>query len=1182
MRNTAYPRLSSKGNTIIYATHRYIQEEKGKMAFNHILRHIIYPAFRTAITAVASIFLLICLLAETAQALPTSHYTEQSVLASGKWYKISVTDNGIHQISYSQLKNWGFNNPARVRIYGYGGAMLPEILTEKDVDDLPQIPVVHNNNRILFYAQGNISWRYDKGKRQMVHKQNTYSSKGYYFITESDAEAATFGTTPLNSHPSGETVDTYDGYSLHEQELASVSKTGQIFLGEDFRYTQTREFAFSTPGIVNNTLSVEIAFGAKILGGTGTLKLYHNGKLVGSGASWNIAANSDATYEFMKYITPQTTVTSADGDDRFTLTYAAYGTTVNARLDYIRLTYKRALQLYDGAVQFRANNFPDGGTFVIRNFSDNAVVWDITTQYAPTIVNAAISNNEARFSPTENSHEYIAFNPSASFPSPVGEGNVSNQNLHGLETPDMVILTPWQFMPQARQVAALHESIDSMKVQVINHELVFNEFSSGTPDAIAYRRLMKMFYDRSKANPSGRQIGYLLLFGRGFYDNRRISNEIRNCGYPTLLTYQNARSENETYSYTSDDFFTYLEDEATSRNSTNIMSVSVGRFPVKSNEEADIVVEKLYKYVTRPNYGVWRNQAIVIADDGNSGTHMRQADNVVSYWKADKSDLIVNKVYLDAFQENKTATGRTFPEAKAKMLQLLNEGQLVLDYIGHANSVGWTGEDLLNINDIRSMYLKNLPFMITATCDFSRFDSEETSGGEIFFLNEFGGAIALFSSTRVAWINENGHLNNAIAQYLFEKNNKQQYDRIGDIISKAKNFLAYQYIAEPTKYAADSNKLVYSLIGDPAMRLGYPTYQACVTQINGLTIGNDITLQARADISLEGCILTPDGLPADNFYGTAFINLYDAEQITTSNGYDGSAKFDFKERNNKLFSGKANVSGGKFAINFRMPKETSFSNKNGFISLYAYNMDGIEASGSTEMVKIGGSADVADTDTVGPDITYCYLNTGNFNNGDNVNESPILFAAVCDPSGINLSSAGIGHSMTVTLDEKTSFADVSSYYTPDTTGNSGIVCYPLSNLQEGAHTLTFRVWDNEGNSSSTTLNFTVQPGLQPEIFKVYADQNPARTTTNFYIEHDRPDGIVTVTITVYNLMGMPVWQTQKQGRSDLFKTFPIAWDLTTSAGGRVPGGIYLYRATISTDNTHISTRSQKLCVAPSR
>ena len=262
----------------------------------------------------------------------------------------------------------------------------------------------------------------------------------------------------------------------------------------------------------------------------------------------------------------------------------------------------------------------------------------------------------------------------------------------------MVILAPGAYLNQAQQVAALHESVDSMKVHVIKHDLVFNEFSSGTPDGVAYRRLMKMFYDRSKANPSGRQVKYLLLFGRGLYDNRKISSDIQTCDYPTLLTYQSPRSENETYSYTCDDFFTYLEDDADSRNATNLMSIGVGRFPVKSSEEANIVVEKLYNYVNKPHYGAWRNQAILVADDGNSGTHMRQAESVASYWIEDKPDLLINKVYIDAYNEVNTSTGRTFPDAKKRMMQLLEEGQLVLDYIGHANPVSWTAEDLLNIN----------------------------------------------------------------------------------------------------------------------------------------------------------------------------------------------------------------------------------------------------------------------------------------------------------------------------------------------------------------------------------------------------------------------------------------------------------------------------------------------------
>ncbi len=1133
-----------------------------------------------------AIMIILCLIAGIysfhAQGLPVEHYASNSILSTGKWHKIAVTNNGIHQISYSQLKEWGFNDPQRVRIYGYGGIVLPETYSENDIDDLPQIPVVHNNNRILFYAQGTIKWSYNN-KGELYHKQNTYATAGYYFITESDIEAVTTTEAATHNDTTGNRIDYYDGYSLHEEELVSVSQTGQVFLGEDFRFTQTRTISFKIPGIDTHApMTVQVGFGAKIIGSTGSLKMYHNGTLLSEGTPWDIAANRDNTYEFMKYITPSATTQPQGDKEEFTLTYKAGGTTLCANLDYIRLIYKRKLQTYNGQVQFHVKDFVQGNYYAISGMNAQSIIWDITTAHAPMHVTASIENGVATFCPAQVGREYIAFNPSATFPTPTSVGKVANQNLHALPTPDMVILAPAQFITQAKQVAALHESVDSMIVHVINHENVFNEFSSGTPDAVAYRRLMKMFYDRSQANPAGRQTQYLLLFGRGFYDNRRITSEIKRCNYQTLLTYQSPRSENETYSYISDDFFTYLDDNTTARNSINLMNIAVGRFPVKSEQEADIVVEKLYNYVNKPNYGNWRNQAIIIADDGNSNTHLRQAESVASYWLKDKSDLLINKVYLDAYQEENTSTGRTFPEAKKQMMRLLKEGQLVLDYIGHANSVGWTGEDLLNINDIKTMYLKNLPFMFTATCDFSRYDSEETSGGEYFFLNEQGGAIALLSSTRVAWINENGRLNNAIGDYLFERNEDNQYNRLGDIVRKGKNYITNQYIEQPSRYTPDSNKLVYTLLGDPAMRLGYSTYHAQARTINGIEIDHEITLDASSKVALEGYILTPDGKAAPDFNGEIYITLYDAEKTTLSHGYEGSPQIEFTERTNKLFVGRTKVTNGEFAISFNMPKETSYSNKEGRFDFYAYNTEGYEASGICTDFKIGSTINSSTTDTIGPDITYCYLNSINFSDGDIVNESPMLIAAISDTSGINLSTAGLGHNMSITIDEKFSYGDVSDYYTPDTTGYAGTIYYPINDLEEGEHTLKLRVWDNEGNSSTAHIYFTVQIGKAPEISKIYADQNPAQTSTNFYIEHDQPGETITVSITVYNLSGMPVWQTQRSGVSDMFRSFPITWNLTNSSGGKVPGGVYLYRATISTDNTHISTKSQKLLVAPTR
>ncbi|MBO7291120.1 MAG: hypothetical protein J6U55_00900, partial [Bacteroidaceae bacterium] len=355
-----------------------------------------------------------------------------------------------------------------------------------------------------------------------------------------------------------------------------------------------------------------------------------------------------------------------------------------------------------------------------------------------------------------------------------------------------------------------------------------------------------------------------------------------------------------------------------------------------------------------------------------------------------------------------------------------------------------------------------------------------------------------------------------------------------------------------------------------------------LTAVNNHSADSSTILKSRSEVSIEGVILNSEGSKDSDFNGEVYITLYDAEKTTTSHGYDDSIPVEFKERNNKLFSGRAMVRNGSFSHTFRMPKETSFSNKHGLFSLYAHSEQGVEASGSNDNIIIGGAADDAATDTIGPDITYCYLNSTQFSDGDIVNESPVLFAAFNDPSGINLSTAGIGHNMSITVDKQISFNDIDNYYTPDTTGYSGSIYYPIGELEEGEHELTLRVWDNEGNSSSVSLTFIVQKGLAPEIIKIYADQNPARTSTNFYLEHDRPNGVITVNINVYNIQGMPVWSTQKTGTSDLFKSFPINWNLTSNSGARIPGGVYIYQATISTDNTHYTTKSQKLLVTPAR
>ena len=169
--------------------------------------------------------------------------------------------------------------------------------------------------------------------------------------------------------------------------------------------------------------------------------------------------------------------------------------------------------------------------------------------------------------------------------------------------------------------------------------------------------------------------------------------------------------------------------------------------------------------------------------------------------------------------------------------------------------------------------------------------------------------------------------------------------------------------------------------------------------------------------------------------------------------------------------------------------------------------------------------------------------------------------------------------MTLYLDESKTYTDVSSYFT--ITGESqqeGEIAYQMENLQPGYHTLKLRVWDTAGNFAESTIEFIVDNDQAPKIFDVYSDANPASVEANFYISHDRPDAKATVTISIYNLLGAEVWSSSATGRSDMFQSTPVKWNLCDKAGHRVTRGIYIYRASITTDGEQYESATKRIAV----
>ena len=725
----------------------------------------------------------------------------------------------------------------------------------------------------------------------------------------------------------------------------------------------------------------------------------------------------------------------------------------------------------------------------------------------------------------------------------------------------MIIISAPSLVQQAERLAVAHREKDGLTVEVVTPEAIYNEFSSGTPDATAYRRLMKMFYDRSSS--LGNPPKYLLLFGDGIYDNRGISNEVQGISRSNmLLTFQSQESLN-VYSYATDDYFAFLEDNSGSNFSRDKMCLGVGRFPIRTVTEATQMVDKTISYMENKDSGSWKNNVTFVADDGNNEdsfttNHMKQADQLAEAIEETQPGFLVNKVYFDAYKRSSLGT---YPDVHNEIEKLLKSGQLLINYTGHGSTTHWADEGVWTQTDINNSSYKHLPVWVTATCDFTRIDDVKTSAGESVFLNPTSGGIALFTTTRVVFSGNNANLNKALIDNLFQEDANSRYT-LGEAMMYTKRQLN------------DSNKLNFILIGDPALKFAYPEYKARVTAVNGEAVSDEpFEFKALSRITVEGEILNPSGSFAADFTG-----ILDSQSSITTLG-NSSEKFTYLDYPNTIYIGRDSVRNGKFSFTFMVPKDISYSNKKGKLNLYA-SSETKEAQGSFFNFIVGGTSDTAETDTIGPEIRQIYLNDSSFVSGDKVNTTPYFVAKLGDKSGVNITGSSVGHDMMLTIDSMPSMSyNLNSYYAllPDSE-NEGLVQFSIPELEPGMHTAEFKVWDILNNSTTYTFTFEVAEGLKPNLIEIYATPNPARDQVEFFLRHNRPESNLKVTVMVYDMTGKFLWSTEKSGSSELFKAYVVTWNLTDNGGRRLRPGVYLYRAAISTNNSKEATKANKLII----
>lgn len=1140
---------------------------------NYPLKHI-YLLLLLGTLAIAGAF--------RASAFQLAKYADNSALASGKWAQVAVTQTGMHLIPEQTLRGWGFSKPSEVKIYGYGARRIPDQMSNSTfVDDLPQtFSEWVDGKGLLFYAEGPVAKQTTTGQYRRP-AQNYYTTEGYYFLTDSREEderrvPATGATAPeAGTSP----VTTFYDFLYHEEELSSPGEAGHQLVGEDFKYTRDQQFTFNlTNPVAGQPAYLEVVFIAKAASGTTTIGITVNGTSLPISTENTLQPITDGHVHAAQATIRRTFDASGDRQLRVGLNTRPSGSLVAANLDYIGLSYCRELAMGSASqLPFEIRSANRGVR--LGGASAATKVWDVTNPAAITLVDAAIETASTLVWTARNTdtREYIAFNPNGTFPSPTLKGTVSNQDLHGIrETPDMIIVAPRQWADQAERLAEYRRGNEQpLEVLVLDPQQIYNEFSSGVAHVQGLRKCLKMFYDRGAA--AGKPLRFALMMGRVFYDNRLLTATGRSLGYPILPGWFTDLGLSDNFGYTTDDMLAFLEDNSGSNMGADKLSIALGRIPVTSRNDASQAVDKIIAYETSSPNGTWKNNVLFLADDQDSAIHMIQSD---AMWQcmldaSSGQDAFYRKIYTDQYE----LVSNVYTQARTEFYRALDEGIMWWNYIGHASPTSLTAESVVTYTDLNNLYLRHLPVVYAATCDFMRWDSGTVSGAEILFRNTDGGVIGAISATRPVYISQNGPLSEAFGCEITQRDETGLFRPLGEIYRRAKNAVN-----------SDTNKLRYVLLGDPSMRLAMPALRLVLDEVNGKPVNDpddaskeQTIIMARQQVTMKGHIEDASGNIVSDFTGSVNTILYDADRSITTLGNGAEGKpFDFDTTGGRLYMGSGSIENGIFTLNIPMPAEVADNFRTATLNIYARSDDGREGAGVDRRIYVYGSDPDAEEDNEAPEIETMYLNHPSFRDGKKVNPSPMLIARVSDNRAINLSTSGVGHQMTLTLDGGRTFTDVANYYTPFSDGTpGGDIAYPFDNLAPGLHTLRLRVWDTAPNAAEAELSFTVEAELAPAIHEVYTDANPARDHANFYVTHDRPDQSLTVTIEVYDLMGRPVWSNTRKGRSNMFQSAPVAWDLRNTAGHRVPRGLYLYRAIVTDDSSgdKTATASRRLAVA---
>ena len=1048
----------------------------------------------------------------------------------GEFYKIPITTEGVYQVMGSFLKDAGIDiasiDPATLKIYNNGGGVLPLKKTDLRPDSLIENPIqlfgmednrVDPADYILFYGKGTSGVQYAVKEKRFQHYVNPFAVENVYWLVFNDGlrgKRIERSSPPLVSgQPPAER---FTDYAFFQHDIENPLKAGMFWSSHTFG-PNNPDWSLDLP-VADPTGDDTVYFRIQAKGsdqGAGVLDVVINDESVSAISLYN---SQRLIYNkiYSRGFRP--------GGNTISFHYRASTLASEAYLGWIEIEYGRKLQARNGSLRFYS---PTGVGFYygrLSGLTQEPIVWDVSDPSRLRAIPVTADNGAYLMLDAFDPSIPRTYYAKTGFETP---GSIQKVTWNELRNPDQggefLIITHRDFYEQALRYKQFKETSDTLSVFLADVQDVYDNFSGGLQDPAAIRDFVKYAFDHWKIPPA-----YLLLFGDGNYDYRRLTPEAN----PNWIPPYEVDAPTKDSARATDDFYTYVSE-------SDEMALSVGRLTVQSAEEAKTVVDKLINYQSNPDRGDWRSLITVMADDAyNSGV-----DNETTHTNASESlseDVIphafnIRKIYLTEYPVE-IRMRRLKPKAEDDLVDQINQGTLIVNYTGHANKSVWATEWVFqhkaDLNRLENG--DRLPLFYAATCEFALFDDPaQQYFAEDLLASPGKGAIAVIGATRFCSSSPNEELNREFMDALLRNHNTRY--RLGDALRIGKL---------KTSGSRDNNEQ-YHILGDPSMRLAVPRQPVLFRFME------PDSFQALGLIRVEGEVLQ-NGSVWGGFNGNILMRAFDSKKPTR---YVTTARYpetiSYMLPGNALFRGESKVEAGRFEVQFIVPKDISYGGNLGRLSGYVWN-ESTDGFGYRDSISTGGSSRI--DDRRGPDIGLSFGRMESFVSGDMVSGDPELAAVFeDDKSGINLTGE-IGHKITLTLDDQLPI-DVSEYFKYDQGSYlKGKIAYKFSGTALGTHRLAVKAWDNANNSSTQTIEFRVVPGGSLILEKVMNYPNPMSDDTQFTFEINEA---AEVEIKIFTVDGRLIRKIDRFWAQPGFNL--TAWDGKDETGDALSNGVYLYK-----------------------